>query len=275
MEFIDNVTPSFPDYQSQNRQYWRMWHDSDKDAFMSWAQMYYPNAFQAAMLNYQNEYEKPVNQMLRYQEAGLNPYSFQNQSSASGSQGAAPTPSFGFQEIRNKRMQNFLKGVNDIVQIVGSAKEVYDYMNYGRTKSFNESVISSYNADIAQALALTRQSEADWSAYWNRGNISVDPASGKPINESPRAVYMDNSTQRIANQVEQIAYMVDFLYPSQREANLARAALVDYQKEIEKGRYDAVLSIDTGNKNVDAFLRALCMFFIGSTSMGVGLSHKF
>lgn len=275
MEFTDTTTPNFEDYKSQNRQYWRAWHDSDKDAFASWAQMYYPNAFQAALLNYQNEYEKPINQMLRYQQAGISPYSdFSSQSSSSGSQGSAPTPSFGFQEIRNKKMQNFLKGVQDIVQIVGAAKEVYDYMSYGRSKSFSDSIISSYNADAAQAAALSRQSQAAWDIYWNTGQ-DTENVPGFKVSESPRAVYMENSTQRIANQVEQIAYMVDYLYPSQVDANEARAALVDYQKEIEQGRYDAVLSINTGNKNVDAFLRALCMFFIGSTSMGVGISHKF
>lgn len=272
MEFNDNVTPSFEDYQAQNRQYWRMWHDSDKDAFMSWAQMYYPNAFQAAMLNYQNEYEKPVNQMLRYQEAGLNPYSFQHQSSASGSQGASPTPSFGFQEIRNKKMQNFLKGVQDIVQIVGSAKEVYDYMSYGRDRSFYQTSLAKTQADIARWQEDIAQSNAYWTKYWNEGQNDL---YGVDFTKSPRGIYMENSSQRIASQVEQIGYMVDFLYPSQVEANKARAALVEYQKQIEQGRYDAVLSIDTGNKNVDAFLRALCMFFIGSTSMGVGLSHKF
>lgn len=277
MEFQDTTTPNFQDYQAQNRQYWRMWHDSDKDAFMSWAQMYYPNAFQAALLNYQNEYEKPINQMLRYQEAGLNPYSFQSQQSASGSQGAAPTPSFGFQEIRNKKMQTFLNGVQDIVQIVGAAKEVYDYMNYGRNQSFYRTALSQSQAATAEIQRQRASTALDWESYWNYGStqVPVDEYGNNVLDPkvSPRAIYMENSSQRIANQVRQLSYMVDFLYPSQVEANEARAALVEYQKEIEQGKYDAILSINTGNKNVDAFLRALCMFFVGSTSLG--FSKKF
>jgi len=277
MEFQDTTTPSFQEYKDANQQYWRAWKDTDKDAFASWSQMYYPNAFQAALLNYQNEYEKPVNLMLRYQEAGLNPYSFQHQSSASGSQGSAPTPSFGFQEIRNKKMQTFLNGVQDIVQIVGAAKEVYDYMSYGQDRSAYQTLAAGYNADIQSAIARSRQSEAAWNEYWNQGEISQLPSSvgsDNPvfINQAPRAVYMDNSTKRIANQIEQLSYMVDYLYPSQVEANKARAAIVEYQKDIEQGKYDAILSINTGNKNVDAFLRALCMFFVGNTK--ISLSPK-
>lgn len=50
------------------------WKDSTKFAYEQIAQRE-ANAFNVAVMNYQNEYNSPLNQMKRRMEAGLNPYS--------------------------------------------------------------------------------------------------------------------------------------------------------------------------------------------------------
>lgn len=261
MEFTDSVTPSFDQYK-QNMPYTFGATNPDKrDMFREWAQMYYPNAFQAALLNYQNEYDKPINQMLRYQEAGLNPYSFQPSQSSSGASGSKPGV---VAQTAGERVQNALKGIDSTVKAAATAREIYDYVNYGRHTS-QSNMLRAF-ADASRA-----QSEADWAGYWNYG-----PGFGPNsvyVESSPRARYMEGSTQRIEAQVSQLNYLVDTLYPSQEEANRARAALQDYQKQIQQGNYDAILQIDTGNKTADAILKMLCMMLMNNIP-SIGFSGK-
>lgn len=262
MEFIDNTTPSFEQYQ-QNMPYTFGATNPDKrDMFREWAQMYYPNAFQAALLNYQNEYDRPINQMLRYQEAGLNPYSFQPSQSSTGSAGSKPGV---VSQTASERIKNAISGVQTTVDAARTASELYDYLKYGRWTSY-------YNMNAAQYQASIKGAEADWSNYWNYG-----PGYGSNavyVEGSPRARYMEGSTQRIEAQVAQLNYLVDSLYPSQEAANQARAALQDYTKQIQQGNYDAILQIDTGNKTADTILRMLAMMLLNNMP-SIGFSHKF
>lgn len=265
MEFsLVGNTPTFGQYYSQTegQNPWTVGKNSrSADVYRDWASLYYPNAFQASMLNYQNEYEKPINQMLRYQEAGLNPYSFQAQQSASGAQGSKPG---AFAATTQDKVQNALKAASTLSSAVGIAKELYDYCQFGFGIRQNEKAISASNLIRAQSEASKAQSEADWSLYWNYGQ---DFGPNAPyVQGSPRARYMEVSTNRIDRQVKQLDYFVDTLYPSQKEALEARAALQEYQKEIQQGNYDAILNINTGNKTADAILRMLAMMLMNNAS---------
>ena len=265
MEFTDNTTPSFQDYVQQ---YERIPYNTltvngipagqYRDLMQTWEQMYYPNAFQAAMLNYQNEYEKPINQMLRYQEAGLNPYSFQHQQSASGSQGAAPKQMLGNQELSQKRISNVISGISSISGALGVAKELYDYLAFGKERSFQQTQLTRASAEAAQFAADIKQAEAAWSNYWDFGADMAFPDHPEwTTSKSPRATYMLASTNRIKRQIAQVDYMIKELYPSQKDANEARAALQKYQKEILAGHNDAVLNINTGNPVLDSIFKFL------------------
>lgn len=223
------------------------------DTWNNFLQMYMPNAFQAAMLNYQNEYNSPVNQMLRYQEAGINPYGAVGNirtESASGSPGAAPGTSHtpGVLEKIASIAKNAVGAINPALD---AAIQLFDYMNYGRERSRSSMLKSQYDATRAQY-------ESAWSEYWNAGIDSSrgDNAAGV-IGSSPRAKYMAQSTSRLAMQIKQLETMVDSIYPSQKEANDARAALQNYLREVQQGRNQAVLDINTGSKTADAILQFL------------------
>lgn len=270
-QFVDTVTPSFEEYEQQTSHGIELPSDKN-DTYKEWLSLYAPNAFQAAMLNYQNEYNKPLNQMLRWQDAGLNPYAFQMSDSASGSQGAAPHALSSAPERMKARTDSLAKGVNSMFEAFGVAKELYDYMQYGRKEHFYNVGTAENRASITQAQADAAWADMAWQMYWNYGRDSQDPATGYSVSESPRARYMENSTQRLESQIKQLDYMVDFLYPSQVEANEARAALLEYQKEIASGRNDAVLNINTGNPTRDAILKMLCYLLMDNVpSVGIRL----
>lgn len=267
MEFTDNVTPGYGTYwqNTVNNSPWTVGRASkEADAYNQWAQLYYPNAFQVAMLNYQNEYDKPINQMLRWQEAGLNPYAFQPSQGASGAQGSKPGSGTPFSSLQQDKVNTALRAVSTSSQALSVARELYDYLNFGKE-------IRSSELLRAQADASRAQSEADWALYWNYGE-GMGPNS-PAVQSSPRAQYMANSSERISAQINQLNSLVDTLYPSQVEANAARAALQDYQKQIQQGNYDAILSINTGNKTVDAILRMLCMMIMNNIP-SIGFSGK-
>lgn len=261
MEFIDNITPDYTNYKAALPSGY-IGAAKDQDQYNSWLSMYIPNAYQAAMLNYQNEYEKPINQMLRYQQAGLNPYSFQHQQSASGAQGAAIKPSTANQEIRQQKIDQVLKGVSTLSQAAGAARELFDYMNFGR-------FISASNKEIAVHNTAVARSNRYWTEYWN-GPVVVDEGGNSYIDApgSPRAQYMQFSTQRIQAQISQLDSMVNTLYPSQVSANEARAALQAYQKQLLQGQNDAILDINTGNELADSILKMLAFWIKNSLNLG-------
>lgn len=276
MEFQDTTIPSFQDFASQYKSPGApgMSRSQLNDLRDTWNQMYYPNAFQAALMNFQNEWQSPVNQMLRYQQAGLNPYSFQSQQSASGAQGSKPEPQFGRQQLNQEKISNALKAASSVSQVMGVAKDIYDYLKFGKDRSFYQtSLLKAQNT--AQSLAIQRSEAAlDWDNYWNYGStiVPTDEYGNNVIdpNNSPRAKYMQSSTDRINGQIDQLKYLTKFLYPSQKDLNDARTALIKYQKEISEGRYDAVLNIHTGNATADSILRMIGMWLLQS-SVGIRL----
>lgn len=273
--FQDSVTPSQQEYASQAGHGLKFPSDRN-DLYKEWLSMYLPNAFQTAMLNYQNEWNSPLNQMKLKQQAGLNPYSDGQVESASGSAGAAPNVLSSSVDRRNaisQAMNSFTQGVSRLVGSMQAATQIYDYMNYGKDISHYNKGIASYNLDAAQSNAFIRGQEAAWSGYWNTGGGRTNDSGEYIVEGSPRAKYMQASTDRINAQIGQLTYMVNELYPSQKEANLARAALADYQKQVLAGQNDAVLNINTGNKEADTVLRFLC-YLIMNNLPSVGFSKK-
>lgn len=274
MEFSPTSTPSFEQYQHNQAAlgFGQSSPAQRRDWYDTWASMYYPNAFQAELLNYQNEYDKPINQMLRWQQAGLNPYNFQPSSGASGNQGASIKQSTGHQDIMQKKIGNTLSAVSSLSGAVRAAKEIYDYMNFGKD-------ISAYNKEVAHQNSLMAYQNQLWNSYWNLGNDAVidqqfddngNLISERKISESPRAKYMESSTQRIQAQISQLNSMVDVLYPSQAEANKAKAALTAYQEQILHGNNDAILNINTGNALADSILKVLAFWLKQQSLVGIG-----
>lgn len=93
----------------------RDWSDSEAYAAEVLAQRE-ANAFNTAVMNYQNKYNSPLEQMKRYQEAGINPYqqgAVQNVSSA-GAQAA------GVPRASSSKAQRVASELNAIANVVGT-----------------------------------------------------------------------------------------------------------------------------------------------------------
>lgn len=254
MEFVDNITPSWDSYRLNTRNVISRVTDNYGDQYRDYMTMYVPNALQAAMLNYQNEYNSPLNQLLRYQEAGVSPWMALQQPSTSASPGSVSGPG-SKAPTQTERLKSMISSVSNIASAIATGANIYDYIQYGAKQSelntdilYNRRSQSQY--DAARALA-----ESDWAQYWNYGE-GFGPNSVY-VEGSPRKRYMEASTALKEQQFAQISSMIDTLYPSQKEANEARAALAQYQKEVLEGRTDAVLQLNTGNQTVDAILKTI------------------
>lgn len=111
------------------------WKDSTKFAYEQLAQRE-ANAFNVAMMNYQNQYNSPLEQMKRYQEAGINPYqqgaiqSVQSQSPAGS--GAARGTSSAAQAAAGKlnAISNFVGEAFNIVSGIAGIKKQVQQMKY-------------------------------------------------------------------------------------------------------------------------------------------------
>lgn len=281
MQFIDTVTP-----QSYETYFDNMTHylpkDLNKRDFSDrgwqhredWSTMYYQNAYNTAMLNYMNEYNSPLQQMLRYQEAGLNPFLASQDPGNMGSShpGAAPRGHFTAPTSTEKAAAA-TQAVNAVNNTLKTAQNIYDYVQYGRPLQEINVQSGQTKLDVllqqldnlgVQGAILNEDlrkhsAEADWSQYWNYGE-GFFPEDSNNIQNSPRARYMEFSTQRIAAQIDQLQALVNVLYPSQKEANEASAALNNYKKQVLEGQTSAVLNLNTGNETADAILKQVLFF---------------
>lgn len=276
MEFVDNVTPQ------SGRTYWHqfnqvpdewLWNKRDEQTARDYMSMYYQNAYNTALLNYQNEYNSPLQQMLRYQEAGINPFLASTDAGNMGSApgGAAPHGSSAQGDSPAQLAQMFQGSMNQVTNYLNTAKDIYDYLEYGRPLSElrintgNQQLLNleqSYQNLATQGMILDQDltkhmADAAWSEYWNYAPGTME------VEGSPRSMYMEQSTARISAQIEQLKSLVDVLYPSQKTANEARAALTDYQKQVLEGQNQAILDLDTGDAERDAILKQI-LFWLGN-----------
>ena len=282
MTFVDNVTPgSSVSYgasvvppgtrpQDYGDRTWALYND--------WAAMYYQNAYNTALMNYQNEYNSPLQQMLRYQEAGLNPFLAQADNGNMGSSHSGAAPRGGFTPpSKLQGAQVALQGINMLQQVLEASQGIYDYVNYGapsHAQGLENLGLQGYNLgvqgqllgkqlDTADANLRKALAEAGWSEYWNGSNNPLG------VEYSPRAEYMENSTQRIAAQIDQLNALVNVIYPSQEARNVASAALDAYKTAVMRGENDAILSIDTGHPELDSILQSVVLKFTKMAKFGL------
>lgn len=255
MKFVDTTTPTNQQYQDNAQNYSQKGNETTRQRANDWSTMYYQNAYNTAMLNYMNEYNSPLQQMLRYQEAGINPFLVGqdpgNMGSAPG--GAAPKGSADRGPTQMDILGGSLDSMNTVANLMKSAQGIYDYINYGRD-------MSDVQTKILKQQLSKYQAEADWSLYWNYGQ-DFGPNSVY-VQGSPRAKYMQESTERISSQIEQLKALVKVIYPSQEQQNKAKTALTDLQKAILEGQKGAVLKINTGSNTVDSILQMICYWLL-------------
>ena len=262
MTFVDTATPSTPrQYMDMVQSYDAPNHGNDRTRQLSsdWATMYYQNAYNTAVMNYQNEYNSPLQQMLRYQEAGLNPFLAQSEPGNMSSTHPGGTPKGAFVAPSDAEYaRTAMQGINTIRQVLDTSQDIYDYIKYGaptREQTLanlaTQGDILGANYDTALANLRKYQAEADWAEYWNGSELGPE--------YSPRAKYMESSTERLNAQIEQLEALVNVIYPSQEAANQARAALDVYRTALLRGENDAILEINTGNDTLDGILKATAL----------------
>lgn len=161
MEFVYNPNDFAPDYgtarqvnnEFMGRHRGENWKDSTKFYYEQLAQRE-ANAYNTAIMNYQNEYNSPLEQMKRYQAAGLNPMDAigkSNVSAAASPSGAARGTASKTQETaqRLNAMNSIVNDINSIVRGVADTKRAYQEMRY-------------YDEAYPQMIThLTKQAEMD------------------------------------------------------------------------------------------------------------------
>ena len=88
-------------------------------------------AYNLQLWHLNNEYNSPASQMQRYQDAGLNPNLIYSQQNTAQSPASASSPSFRPGNLQQKQMANAVSMIGQIMNVVKSARDTYDYMKYG------------------------------------------------------------------------------------------------------------------------------------------------
>lgn len=225
------------------------------------------NALQVALMNYQNQYNDPQNQMLRRQVAGINPYSDYAVQGAS-SPGVSSSPVFRSQGTASRQAQATAAKVNSLLNTLETGSKIYDYMTYGRD-------LSKYqvNAAIGRSKILAEQSEQELlrtgMMSWTYGYPGYEWIGSSPFGERYAAQTHNYAVieERVDAYKRQINYLVNELYPSQKDRNDALRQL-DEQKygiqEAQTGQW-----IKTGNPTADGILQFLLMMFRDSIRIGI------
>lgn len=257
----DNQLRSFDPYQNQDPGYITFFTGdkgslSDKQAFyLNEMSKYQEQAFQVGLMNYQNQYNSPFEQMLRYQAAGLSPwlsYS-QNQTPAAGISGnpSARAQSHGSSSSA-QQMSSAASFISSAVGVARAAREMYDYMKYGKD-------ISAWSALSSGSKAHREDLETQFQRWFSRDS-GIIPGSDQSLSDiygnSMRARYNEARTLTQEEKVNQLRAVVNMI-PDQQARTQALKALDDYRLEIMKGQNDAILNLNTGNVTADSFIQLL------------------
>lgn len=234
----------------------RDWSDTTTAAY-NYLMKQQDNALQVALMNYQNRYNSPQNQMLLRQAAGINPYSDYSMQGAANPGVTAP------QNMRSQGTwsRNFQQGMNAVSQLMNTiktARDTYDYARYGADMSATQLEAEKWRKN----LLIQQGDAASLENMWKRYLIGVGDTD---LSGSPRGQqYKTQTDAKLAaiDRVRQMASLID----DQEARYKALTALDDYRLQMLKGQNDAILSIDTGFGGLDSFLKALLMFLENSVS---------
>lgn len=229
------------------------------------------NALQVALMNYQNQYNDPQNQMLRRQVAGINPYSDYAVQGASNP-GVSSSPVFRSQGTASRQAQATAAKVNSLLGTLETGSKIYDYMTYGRD-------LSKYqlSAAVGRSNILSEQVQQELMRTgmmsWMYGYPGYDWVGTSPFGQRYEAQTHNYAVteERVDAYKSQIAYLVNELYPSQKDRNEALKQLDDQKygiQEAQTGQW-----IHTGNPTADGILQFLLMMF--RESFRIGISGRF
>lgn len=213
-------------------------------------------AYNLELWNLTNEYNSPAAQMKRYQDAGLNPNLIYSQQNAANPPASSSAASFRPSGTMSKSVQNGLSAIQQIQNIVRTARDTYDYMKYG-AESNRWSMINQ------QESALKTKMENSWMDWLLHGdNMIYGDASRLPY--GPQAEMYKNQ-QNVQKWTYERLRLLCSLIPEQTERTKSLNALDQHREEIMRGQYEWILhGFDTGNNTLNAFLRTFLMFGMSS-----------
>lgn len=210
------------------------------------------NAYQVDLMNYANKYNSPEQQMLRYQQAGLNPnLIYGQQTNAVQTPGSASMGNARSAGTATKQMQVVS---NALFQGLGLMKEIAEYMDSGRDAVLWKTALTRQQGD-AQSL------ENLWNS-WLLGRTGDDGVAP----DAPRRIaYMRQQDLLDANYRKAEA-LISATYTGE-DRTKALKSLDDMRLSILNGQYGAINSINTGNETMDSILKMIS-YYIVSQSLG-------
>lgn len=208
-------------------------------------------AYNLELWNLQNQYNSPAAQMERYQDAGLNPNLIYSKDNMASSPAAASAASFRPQGTFSRGVNSAMSVIAQIMNVVKSARDTYDYMKYGAETS-------AWNRNLTMERSQSQALQNFWDRYLI-GLPSPDSIPGSPKQQMNQ--YQIDSARANYERLQAIVSLI----PEQEARQKALRQLDQKRGEIMDGQYDFILhGFDTGNETLNAFLRMFMMFGMSS-----------
>lgn len=220
-------------------------------------------AYNLDLWNLMNEYNSPSSQMQRFQDAGLNPnliYSQQNTASAPSAASASSFRSGGTYarntQAKVAQTQAAFQAMGQIMNVVKTARETYDYMKYGAETS-------RWNMINTQEGAFLRKLNVAWNDYLLHGDNMIYGDAQRMVG-GPQATMYQRQSDAKAETIRQIGALIQH-YAKTDERFDKLIELDDQRLSQMKGQNDFILhGFDTGNETLNSFLRMLMYFGLNS-----------
>lgn len=227
------------------------------------------NQFNLDVWNMQNAYNTPAAQMARYQEAGLNPNLIYGQSNMAGDVKSASSAQPRSSGNYGKMSQVGMNAISQMVSAARTAREMYDYMSYGRNLSKYQMLGAFYD----QAIGRNRADMSDLELMWQRyiqgspllptyaDSLQQAEANNK-LKASPRGQLYESQLQTQEQRFRQLKGVADMI-PDQRARQQVLKQLEDYRLNILQGQNDFILDIDTPlGDGFDSFIKMLMYLIV-------------
>lgn len=236
------VNDSLPDSKQAQEQVFGTYSKRDMTDYSAYALNYLSKqqeqAYNLDLWHLMNEYNSPAAQMQRYQDAGLNPNLIYGQSNMTSAPNAASAFQGRSAGTAAKGIQNAMAGIGQVMNLVKSARETYDYLSYGTQRNYWD-VIGKQESAFAQKL------ENSWNDWLLHGdNMIYGDASRLPF--GPQASMYKTQLDIKTKEFEKIKFMISSLLPAQADRTKALQALDEMQLDLMQGKYSAVLDVDLG-----------------------------
>lgn len=214
------------------------------------------NQFNLDVWNLNNEYNSPTAQMQRYQDAGLNPNLIYGQQNTASAPGSASMASIHPTNPQSKKQQRAIEAVNAMINVARSARETYDYLEYGEDISKYQEQSAFYNSGISREKADQAVLESMWQRYLMGSPLGEDVSSR--LETSPRGQLYQHQVDLADQRYQQVKGLVDMI-PDQKARTQVLEQLERYRLNIMQGQNDFILNIHTGlGEGFDSFVKMLC-----------------